>query len=439
MAQALTPCPDPPEEREALTRADCSFLLQLQREALLYFLEGQTTNGLLLDRQSNHGPRRPAGVCSTTATGMGFIALALASAPPHRLLTSAEAAGRIRTGLETALGLSHDEGVVAHFLDEAGMPWGVDAFSTVETAWLVAGALWAAAFLRAPELETLAARLYERIDWHYWTAPESHEADSLLRHGKDRQGRFLASRWDRLNGETMFLYVLAAGAAEGRAVGAECAAQLRLCYGSVADLRFNNADLGLFVFQYGLDLLDLHIGPTLLASPGQGPAPIDLRAEARLATLANYRACRERADFFETYRHYWGLSAGDGPGETPDQDAYRAYAPSGPIDGTAHLTATLASAAHAPGLVLENLRQAQHDSRLRARGRYGFSPVNVSRCWVGRDMVGIDAGAAVLALDNYLASGRVRTVFQDLPCVRRGMCRLGWCALPGGNQHKNCA
>jgi hypothetical protein len=40
-------------------------------------------------------------------------------------------------------------------------------------------------------------------------------------------------------------------------------------------------------------------------------------------------------------------------------------------------------------------------------------------------MVGIDAGAAVLALDNYLMADRVRTVFQGLPCIRRGMKRLG--------------
>jgi hypothetical protein len=267
-------------------------------------------------------------------------------------------------------------------------------------------------------LEALAGRLYERIDWHYWTAPESPGADELLRHGKDRHGRFLAGRWDRLNGETVFMYVLAAGAADGRAVGPGCWSALQPCYGSVAGLRFNNADLGLFVFQYGLDLLDLRTW--------RAPGPVDLIAEARLATLANYRACCARADAFATYNRYWGLSAGDGPGEPPEWDTYRAYAPSGPIDGTAHLTATLASVAHAPDLVLENLRHALHDPHLTALGRYGFSPINVDHCWLGRDMVGIDAGAAVLALDNYLGNDRVRAVFQDLPCVRRGMRQLGF-------------
>ena len=46
--------------------------------------------------------------------------------------------------------------------------------------------------------------------------------------------------------------------------------------------------------------------------------------------------------------------------------------------------------------------------------------------WVGRDMVGIDAGAAVLALDNVLRGDRVRAVFHGLPCVQRGLERLGF-------------
>src|SRR5262249_30596356 len=123
---------------------------------------------------------------------------------------------------------------------------------------------------------------------------------------------------------------------------------------------------------------------------------------------------------------YWGLSAGDGPGEPPADGEYRAYAPAGPIDGTAHVTATLASVTHATASVLDNLHAAEHDSCLTLRGRYGFSSVNVDRGWVGRDMVGIDAGAAVLALDNYLMNDRVRSIFHNLSCVRQGLDRLGF-------------
>jgi hypothetical protein len=356
---------------------------------------------------------------------MGLIALALAAAPPYRLLTEREAALRVRAGLLTALGrLPHDHGVVPHFVDWAtGAVCGADHFSTVETAWLAAGALWAAAFLRGAELEALATSLYERIDWQYWAGSEGTGAAGLLRHGKDACGRFLPCCWDRLNGETAFLYVLAAGAAEGRALSAASWSALRPCYGTVAGLRFNNADLGLFVFQYGFDLLDLR--------RWRAPGAVDLWAEAGVAARANRRACRGAAGRFTTYRRFWGLSAGDGPGDHTTPDRYRVYSPGGPIDGTAHLMASLASVAHCPAAVLRNLHEAEHDGRLGAHGRYGLSNVNLDRRWVGRDMVGIDAGAAVLALDNYLMPDRVRIVFQALPCVRRGMERLGF-APEGG-------
>jgi hypothetical protein len=412
----------------ALSGAHRGFLLRLQRQALQYFVDNQTGNGLILDRQRNHGPRQAHGLCSTAATGMGLIALALASAPPYRLLSPRSAALRIRTALQTALSrLPHEEGVVPHFVHSATEAvHGVDYFSTIETSWLVAGALWAAAFLQDDGLERLAACLYERVNWHYWTAPDGPDVRRLLRHGKSRDGRFLTSVWDRLNGETVFMYVLAAGAADGRALSRASWRSLQAFYGSVAGHRFHSADLGLFVFQYGLDLLDLE--------RWQSPGSINLPAEARLATLANRQACRQARDTFVTYRRFWGLSSGDGPGSPPEPDTYRSYTPAGLIDGTAHLTTTLASVAHEPGMVLENLQEAQHDRAFVTRGRYGFSNVNVDRQWVGRDVIGIDLGAAVLAVDNFLMNNRVRDVFHSVPCVGRGLQRLSFSRVPHAPQ-----
>src|SRR5262249_53437381 len=148
-----------------------------------YFIDNQAANGLTLDRQSNHGPRKPHGLCSTSATGMGFMALALASAPPYRLLSPQAAAERIQAGLRTFFdSLPHDRGVVPHFTDSAtNAVRGADCFSTIETAWLLVGALWSAAFLGHKELALLAAQLYDRVDWRYWTAPEETEASGLLR------------------------------------------------------------------------------------------------------------------------------------------------------------------------------------------------------------------------------------------------------------------
>jgi hypothetical protein len=397
-----------------LSASDRDFLFGLQVQALHYFLDNQTAAGLVLDRQSNRGRLRPGGLCSLAATGMGCVALALSAEPEYGLLSRGAAADRVRAALRTCLfDLPADRGVLPHFVETDTLAVrGDDVCSTVETAWLVAGALWAAASLRDGELLDLAGALWSRIDWSQWSRP-----DGLILHGKSRSGRLLTCAWDRINGETAFMYALAAGADDGRCLPTDAWQSLQPFDGEIAGLRFASSDLGLFVFQYGLDLLDL--------DTWQVPGTLDLWTHARVATEANIRVCRAAADRFATYRRFWGLSAGDGPGGQ-GPDVYRVYSPSGPIDGTAHLTATLASVVHRPEDVLANLRAADEDRHLGARGRYGLSNVNLDAGWVGRDMVGIDAGAAVLALDNVLYGNRVRTVFHTIPCVARGINRLGF-------------
>ncbi|WP_435007861.1 glucoamylase family protein [Tundrisphaera lichenicola] len=403
---------DSPED-EILLRA-------LQVRAIGYFLENQKPGGMVADRQRNHGPTLDAGMCSLAATGMGLIAIALASADPYGLISRAEAIARVEAALRAAWDrLPHDHGMLPHFVDDrSSRPLGLDTFSTVDSSWFFAGALWAADFLNDPGLVDLAGRIYKRVDWIYWSRPWNSTRPGLIRHGKGPTGKFLRSDWDRANGETVMMYVLGAGAEDGRALPANSWRSTRPFYGELAGYRFNNADLGLFVFQYGLDLLDLR--------RWRSPCGLDLAAEAATATTANREHCRARSDEFRTYRVHWGLSAGDGPGRKPGMGAYESYAPYGPMDGTAHLTSALTSIAHRPAEVLENLRAALQ-LRISPLGRYGLSCINhEARAWVAPDMVGIDAGALVLALENVLMEDRVRSVFHGLPCVSRGLNRLNF-------------
>ena len=64
--------------------------------------------------------------------------------------------------------------------------------------------------------------------------------------------------------------------------------------------------------------------------------------------------------------------------------------------------------------------------RLTALGRYGFSSLNLDRGWAGPWMIGIDAGAAVLALENYLGDDHIRRVMHRLPPIQHGLERLGF-------------
>ncbi len=161
-------------------------------------------------------------------------------------------------------------------------------------------------FLDDPELVDLAEQIYNRVDWRYWSVASDPETPWLIRHGKGPGGRFLPCSLgpgQRRDADD----VRPGGGRRGRrALPGESWKSLRPFYGEVAGHRFNNADLGLFVFQYGLDLLDLR--------RWRPPDGLDLVAEASVATLANRDACRASADRFRTYRRHWGLSAGDGPG-----------------------------------------------------------------------------------------------------------------------------
>jgi hypothetical protein len=94
------------------------------------------------------------------------------------------------------------------------------------------------------------------------------------------------------------------------------------------------------------------------------------------------------------------------------------------MDGTAHITASLASIGVWPELVRRNLDAAESPKWRHIRGRYGYSNINVDRSFVSRDVVGIDIGAAMFALENALFADRVRNVFMRTPVIRRALRRL---------------
>jgi hypothetical protein len=386
-----------------------ALLRRLERESILYFIENQLSHGLILDRQRNFGRRSTKGLISLSATGMGLIALALAAEPENALLSKKESRRRIRLAIKTALKLPHVDGMLPHFVDsETLKPVGSDAISTIDSAWLFGGALWAARFTGDREIQRLANKLFERVDWNAWSngAPAP-----LLHHGAAVDGKKLTSVWDRFNAETAFMYVLAIGADKGNGLPASSWNAMQLFMGTLGGRTFAGADLGLFTFQYSNLLLD---SAKLPKCNGKG-----LLEEGIQGTLANYEVAAAHRGRYQTFNTFWGVSAGDGPPDKPGEpDAYRAYDPQS-LDGTAHIEATIASIEVAPEHVLANLLSAEQPDFVHLHGRYGYSNVNVDRGFASSDVVGIDVGAALFGLDNMLHDERVRKVFMRLKPVRR--------------------
>lgn len=409
-------------------------LFEYQLHALSYFLENQLPHGLILDRQANHGPRRFDGLCSTSATGMGLVAIALASSPEYRLISRDDAHQRIARGIDAAFRLPHLRGIMPHFTTSDGVTVvGSDTLATIDSAWLIAGCMLATQFPGMESLKPQALKLYNRVDWRYWTIAcriadlrkqagdmnetiERRAKGHWLLHGQRRDGTFLPSHWDLLNAETAFMYVLGAGASRRKRLSPRIFDEMVDARNTAPDDTDNTA-LGLFVSQYSLELIDF----SQVALPGG----INLQSECRKGVRANHRASGLWSAAYKTYRMFWGMSAGDGPPALPDEpgkpDEYRAYGAKEPppVDGTGHVMATVASVRLEPGLVLHNMRATTRHRRM--VGRYGYSNVNLDRKWVSRDVVGIDVGAACMALDNALHRNRLPRLFARVEPVARAI------------------
>lgn len=121
----------------------------------------------------------------------------------------------------------------------------------------------------------------------------------------------------------------------------------------------------------------------------------------------------------------WGLSACDGP------DGYRAYgAPPGqPVcDGTVAPLAVVASIGFTPQLSLPAMQYMQATYSAKLRGRYGFSDAfNVDRNWFDSDVIGIDAGCALLMLENY-RTGLVWRLTGKIKPLQVAMRKVGFTA-----------
>ena len=132
------------------------FITELQKRGLRYFVENTNpVNGLVRDRANNFGPTPDRGdyrVASIAATGFGMAIVA--NGCRRGFLPCGEAETKIRTGLQFALTrLAHHHGWFYHFLDwKTGRRYEYCEVSTVDTAWFLAGALYAAEVMQNDQI-----------------------------------------------------------------------------------------------------------------------------------------------------------------------------------------------------------------------------------------------------------------------------------------------
>ncbi|OYZ23568.1 MAG: hypothetical protein B7Y39_04485 [Bdellovibrio sp. 28-41-41] len=430
-------------EKKIASDAD---LENIQRESFNYFLhEANPANGLVIDKTE---PNWPA---SIAATG-----LALASYPVgvkrgfmSRLAAVERTLATLRFFWNSPQGTEADatgyQGFYYHFLDmETGRRAWRSELSTVDSAFLIAGALTAGLFFdedSADELEIrdLADKLYLRVNWQW-----AQNGEPTLTHGWRPESGFLKYRWEGYD-EALLLYILALGSPtyplSESSYSAWCSTYRWLSsYGY--DYIYSGS---LFTHQLSHVWIDFRgIQDEFMRGKG-----IDYFENSRRATYVQQKYAIENPLGFKGYRDCcWGLTASDGPG--PDTIKIDGIArefsnylargvPFGPDDGTIAPWAIAASLPFAPEIVLPALEYCIHQAKLTELNSYGFkasfNPTHPGKVgnpfgyWVSPWHYGLNQGPIVLMIENY-RSDLIWRLIRRCPHIIRGLQRAdfkgGW-------------
>jgi hypothetical protein len=365
------------EVHTLLTLGDDAFAAAVARDTFDYFwLEANPQNGLIRDRST---PNSPA---SIAAVGFGLAAIPIGI--DRGWITADEGYERVRTTLLTYLngGVQGAHGFFFHFVDmDTGERVWSSELSSIDTTLLIAGALVAGQYFEGTEVQKLAERLYENVEWDWML-----NGGRFVRMGWKPESGFLSAAWDHFD-ESLLLYVLAIGSPT-HPIPAASWDGWRRPINHIDDSIYLPGD-PLFVYQYPLAYLKLR---------GMEDAYTHYWNNTTRACKRNRQFSIQHSDQYLTYQQgVWGLSASDGP------FGYRAYgAAEGNHDGTVAPYASAACLPFTPEIALGGMRALLTKYGSKVWREYGFvSAINEDEDWYSREHIGIDQGDILLMITNW--------------------------------------
>jgi hypothetical protein len=413
----------------------------LQRESFGYFLfETNPANGLVVDKCA---PDWPASIAA-----VGFALAAYPVGVERGFMARADAVARTLTTLRffwnSPQGSEPDatgyRGFYYHFLDmQSGRrAWDCE-LSTIDTTFLLAGALGAASYFDGAdadetEIRALADALYLRCDWR-WAQVD----DGAVSLGWTPEAGFLPYRWEGYD-EAMLLYILGLGSPT-HPLTADSYARKVAAYRWEQHYGHDYLYCGsLFTHQLSHMWIDFR-GIQDAYMHGKG---IDYFENSRRATYVQQQYAIDNPGGFAGYGHCcWGITASDGPGPAILEidgrqreffDYIARGAPLGPDDGTVAPWAAVASLPFAPEIVLPAIDHLVNEFHLKAGNSYGFKstfnatfPCNSANPhgWVSPWHYGINEGPVVLMIENY-RSGLPWQLMRACPYIAGGLRRAGF-------------
>ncbi|MEO7159225.1 MAG: glucoamylase family protein [Polaromonas sp.] len=418
--------------------SDDALLDRLQHDAFNYFLQNiNPRNGLIADTTRDGAPSSIAVIgfaLSAYPVGVERGWIARTDGVERTLVALRFFMDSDQSGSPDATGY---QGYYFHFLDmHSGKRVWLSELSLIDTAFLVAGMLTAAAYFTAEtsaetELRRIADALYRRVDW-CWAQPDG----AAVTHGWKPECGFLNYGWEGYS-EAILLYVLGLGSPTHPLTEQSFPAwtvtyQWENLYGY--DFLYAGP---LFIHQFSHAWIDFRgIQDRFMREKG-----CDYFENSRRAAYVQREYATRNPRGFTGYAvDCWGLSAGDGPSMAPRlvagrRQAFYGYAargvPYGPDDGTISGSSTLSSLVFAPEIALPALR------RLVAREPSGIAQyvhasgfnatVNEagSKDWISEGTFGLDQGIIVLMIENY-RSGLPWRLSRGIACIRAGLRRAGF-------------
>jgi hypothetical protein len=398
-----------PEERQT-----DELLLEVQHRAVRFFWE-QTDDetGLAKDRANNFNEDSYK---LASLSGTGYALAALPIAVEHGWLDRKKSIERALMTLGFVRDLDHVHGWLPHFVElESGERLPGQEVSTIDTALFFAGALVCARYfgLRADgaQVEQAVADLFDRLDWLWMlTNGGSKPEKKVISHGWTPEHQFLPYNYADYS-EAILLLLLGLGA-EQEPLPPTCwdAVERRLqTYAGIESIEGDP----IFIHQMPFGYFDFRNCRDRLG--------YDYSTSSANAMRIHHRYCEDhRSDSATFAAGFWGLNASDGP------DGYRAYgAPNGPSDGTVSPTGAIGALPFDRSLGVSALHALASQKELPLWGRYGFSnSFNLDRHWATPDVIGIDLGMVLLAIENY-RTGLVWKLMGSTQIARRAVKSIG--------------
>jgi hypothetical protein len=415
-------------------------LARLERDTFKYFAdEVNAENGLIPDNTRQGAPSSLAAV--------GFALTVYPIGVERGYMTRAEAIKRslitLRFFHDGLQGTGPDavgyKGFYYHFLDmKTGRRVWSSEVSTIDTTFLLAGALAAAMYFDGPtkderEIRRLAEALYARADWHW-----AQNGGLTVTHGWKPETGFIKYRWTGYS-EALILYVLGLGSATFPLPEESYRAWTRTykwkkLYGH--ELLYAGP---LFIHQLSHMWIDFRG----IQDEYMSGKAIDYFENSRRAIYVQQAYAMRNPKGLAGYDRYsWGITASDGPGPAVRRikgktrrfyDYVARAVPYGPDDGTLAPWAVAGSLPFAPEVVLPSLRRI-NEKYPEMTSKYGlkcsYNPTFTSgsrkrKSWVSDGYYGLDQGPIVMMIENY-RSGLVWRLMRQCPSIIKGLRRAGF-------------